>query len=77
MPKTCILIWLEDNEVKELEKIAEALSDAKAKAEVKNKVPPSKRGHKVSRSKAGRMCLLKGMEWAGVITQEAENKPLK
>lgn len=62
--KQRIVIWLEPIEIDILQKIAHNLTDNRAKEEAEKGVPPSKRGRKVSRSKAARAMVLRGMqEW--------------
>lgn len=73
MSKQRIYIWLEEEEIEELEKIAEVLTEIKAKKEEKAKVPPSKRGREVSRSKAARACIIEGMKWLGVQLHNGKN----
>ncbi|MEG6615647.1 hypothetical protein V6C27_04295 [Peptococcaceae bacterium 1198_IL3148] len=64
--KTIIQVFLEPDEIEMIDQIAKKMTDIKLKEDIKNKVPPSKRGRRVSRSKAARFLLLEGVKWSGM-----------
>jgi len=64
--KEIIQVFLEPEEIKMIDEIAEKMTEIKLKEDIKNKVPPSKRGRRVSRSKAARFLILEGVKWSGM-----------
>jgi hypothetical protein len=64
--KTIIQVFLEPDEIEMIDQIAKKMTENKLREDIKNKVPPSKRGRRVSRSKAARFLLLEGVKWSGM-----------
>lgn len=64
--KEIVQVFLEREEIEMLDEIAKKMTEIKLKEDIKNKVPPSKRGRRVSRSKAARFLILEGVKWSGM-----------
>lgn len=64
--KQKVVIFLESEEVKDLDIIAGHMTKLRAKNDEEKGVPPSKRGRRISRSKTARILILEAMKtWDG------------
>jgi hypothetical protein len=63
LKKIKVVSYLEPEMVKSIDEIADMLTKERAECDLKNKVPPSKRGRKVTRSKALGKIIEAGIQW--------------